>query len=189
MSKWSQNWLDCPYHEVKKYLHHYTVDLKGMVNVLVEDCGLIYSCICTENVCELSKWIHQIDITTAHTSENAFFFKKIINKKEHFIRFDIIWQSLSSQFSISNKRKIMQYFLRGFWNVTLPYGRLLPPASRYMSVSSLSCIATGGRTTIWFHGTNTVRVKGRNGLRWNCKVTAPPPFTNTSNLNTLNAMF
>lgn len=34
----------------------------------------------------------------------------------------------------------------------------------------------------WFHGTNTVRVIGWNGERWNCNVTAPPPLTRTSNL-------
>lgn len=34
----------------------------------------------------------------------------------------------------------------------------------------------------WFHGTNTVRVNGWNGERWNCNVTAPPPLTSTSNL-------
>lgn len=34
----------------------------------------------------------------------------------------------------------------------------------------------------WFHGTNMVRVNGWNGDRWNCKVTAPPPLTRTSNL-------
>lgn len=51
-----------------------------------------------------------------------------------------------------------------------------------VSSSSLSCICTGGRTTIRFQGTKTVRVKGRKGERWNCKVTAPPPFTSTSNL-------
>lgn len=34
----------------------------------------------------------------------------------------------------------------------------------------------------WFHGTNTVRVIGWNGERWNCNVTAPPPLTSTSNL-------
>lgn len=33
-----------------------------------------------------------------------------------------------------------------------------------------------------FQGTNTVRVSGRKGERWNCSVTAPPPLTNTSNL-------
>uniref|UniRef100_A0A2M4DF32 Putative secreted protein n=1 Tax=Anopheles darlingi TaxID=43151 RepID=A0A2M4DF32_ANODA len=46
---------------------------------------------------------------------------------------------------------------------------------------SLICICTGGSTTIWFQGTKTVRVSGRNGDRWNCSVTAPPPFTSTSN--------
>lgn len=51
-----------------------------------------------------------------------------------------------------------------------------------VSSSSLSCIWTGGSTTMRFQGTKTVRVSGRNGERWNCKVTAPPPLTKTSNL-------
>lgn len=52
----------------------------------------------------------------------------------------------------------------------------------FESDSSTSFIWTGGRTMIWFHGTNTVRVKGRNGARWNCNVIAPPPLTKMSNL-------
>lgn len=54
--------------------------------------------------------------------------------------------------------------------------------SLYGSISSLSVIAIGDRDTIWFQGTYSVFVWGRNGLRWNCRVTASPPFTITSNL-------
>jgi hypothetical protein len=41
---------------------------------------------------------------------------------------------------------------------------------------------TGGNTTIWFQGTKTVLVRGWKGDLWNWSVTAPPPFTSTSNL-------
>lgn len=50
------------------------------------------------------------------------------------------------------------------------------------SESSFSCMWTGGRITIWFHGTKTVLVRGLKGDLWNWRVTAPPPFTSTSNL-------
>lgn len=46
-----------------------------------------------------------------------------------------------------------------------------------------------GMTTISFHGTNTVRLMGWNGFRWNCNVTAPPPLTNMSNLKIHKNMF
>lgn len=52
----------------------------------------------------------------------------------------------------------------------------------FESDSSMRLICTGGKTIIWFHGTNTVRVIGRKGARWNCNVIAPPPFTKMSNL-------
>lgn len=63
-----------------------------------------------------------------------------------------------------------------FWSY-LMWKRLL------LFSSSLSSMWTGGSTTIWFHGTKTVLVSGLNGERWNWRVTAPPPLTNTSNLN------
>lgn len=67
-----------------------------------------------------------------------------------------------------------------FWNVQYIYIYL--DWDLEVSVSSANCIWIGGSTTIWFQGTNTVLVNGRNGDLWNCNVTAPPPFTSTSNL-------
>ena len=40
---------------------------------------------------------------------------------------------------------------------------------------------TSSRTTMRFQAVHTVRISGRYGLRWNCKVTAPPPLTRMSN--------
>lgn len=49
--------------------------------------------------------------------------------------------------------------------------------------SSPSLKTTRSSTTMRFHATMIVRISGLYGLRWNCNVTAPPPFTKMSNLN------
>lgn len=68
---------------------------------------------------------------------------------------------------------------QGGWNDSFPSStwpsRPCPPLPAAM-------ITGGSRTTISFHGTNTVLVKCRNGVRENPRVTDPPPLTSMSNL-------